>query len=230
MSAAGAFLGQATTDQTVTEALGTLQTILQYVGTVAFGISGALVAGQKRMDLAGVVVLGCIVAVGGGTTRDLLLGNVPVFWVNDATYVLVGAAAALVTVPLFRTGTVQTLQQHNLVDVFDAAGMALFVITGTNVALSAGASNFSAAIIGVISGVGGGMIRDVLAGQIPGVLKSGHLYATAAFAGALLYVLLLELSIAPIAALWVPAFAIFSIRMLSLRYGWGIPKFDVSDQ
>lgn len=228
MSAAGAFLAQSSNDQTVTEALGALQTVLQYVGTIAFGISGALVAGQKRMDLAGVVVLGCIVAVGGGTTRDLLLGNVPVFWVNDSTYVLVGAAAAALTVPLFKTGTVQTLQHFNLVDVFDAAGMALFVITGTNVALSAGADDFSAAIIGVISGVGGGIIRDVLAGQIPGVLKSGHLYATAAFAGALLYVLLLELSIAPVVALWVPVITIFSLRMLSLHYGWGIPKFDAT--
>ena len=229
MHAVMTFLGQASTDQTVTEALGALQTILQYVGTVAFGISGALVAGQKKMDLVGVVALGCIVAVGGGTTRDLLLGLDPVFWVNDATYILVGAAAAALTVPLFKTGAVQALQQYNLVQFFDAAGMALFVITGTNVALSAGAGDFSAAIIGVIAGVGGGIIRDVLAGQIPGVLKSGHLYATAAFAGALLYVLLLQLSISPTVALWLPAFAIFAIRMLSLHYGWGIPKFDATD-
>lgn len=228
MHAAGVLLGQASADPTVTEALGALQNILQYVGTVAFGISGALVAGQKRMDLAGVVVLGSIVAVGGGTIRDLLLGEVPVFWVDDATYVLVGAAAAAFTVPLFRTGVVQALQQYRLVDFFDAAGMALFVITGTNVALSAGAGDLSAAIIGVMSGVGGGIIRDMLAGQIPAVLKSGQFYATAAFAGALVYVLLLQLSLSPAAALWVPAVAIFLIRMLSLHYGWGIPKFDAT--
>jgi uncharacterized membrane protein YeiH len=224
------FLGQGSTEQTVSDALGTLQTVLQYVGTVAFGISGALVAGRKRMDLAGVVVLGIIVAVGGGTIRDLVLPNTTVFWVDDPTFVAVGAVAAGLTIPLFKIGAVDKLQDHQLVDYFDAAGMALFVITGTNVALSAGADDFSAAIIGVISGVGGGIIRDVLANQIPGVLKSGHLYATAAFIGALLYVLLLELSVSPAVALWFPALAIFSIRMLSLRYGWGLPKFDARDQ
>ena len=123
-----------------------------------------------------------------------------------------------------------TLQNYRLVGSFDAAGMALFVITGTNVAPSAGANDFSAAIIGTISGVGGGMIRDVLANQIPGVLKSGHLYAAAAFAGALLYVLILSLSVSPALALWIPALTIFGLRMLSLHYGWGMPKFDARDQ
>lgn len=229
MHAAEMFLlAQTSTSQTITEALGALQTILEYVGTVAFAISGALVAGKKRMDLAGVIVLGTIVAIGGGTTRDLLLGRTPVFWVNDATFVLVGATAAALTIPLFRTGWVQALQQYRLVDLFDAAGMALFVITGTNVALSTNAGAVSAAIIGTIAGVGGGIIRDVLAGQIPGVLTSGQFYATAAFAGALLYVLLLELSLPPAAVLWAPAAAIFLIRMLSLRYGWNIPMFDAT--
>ena len=130
------------------------------------------------MDFVGVLILGSIVAVGGGTLRDLFLGNVPVFWVADPEFVVVGAVAAAVTIPLFHVGAVQALQNYRLVDSFDAAGMALFVITGTNVVPSAGANDFSAAIIGTISGVGGGMIRDVLANQIPGVLKSGHLYAT----------------------------------------------------
>lgn len=214
--------------QTVSDALGGFQTLLEYLGTIAFGISGALVAGQKRMDWVGVLVLGGIVAVGGGTLRDLFLANGSVFWVDDPSYVVVGIVAAALTIPLFKTGTLQTLEHYNFVDISDAAGMALFVITGTNVALSAGADPFSAAIIGVISGVGGGMIRDVLANQIPSVLKSGYLYATAAMAGALLYVLLLELSLSPIVALWVPALAIFGIRMGSLAYGWGLPKFDTS--
>lgn len=223
-------IAQGSTEQTVTEALGVLQTVLEYIGTIAFGISGALVAGRKRMDFVGVLILGSIVAVGGGTLRDLFLGNVPVFWVADPEFVVVGAVAAALTIPLFHMGAVQALQNYRLVDSFDAAGMALFVITGTNVALSAGANDFSAAIIGTISGVGGGMIRDVLANQIPGVLKSGHLYAAAAFAGALLYVLILSLSVSPALALWIPALTIFGLRMLSLHYGWGIPKFDARDQ
>ena len=222
-------LAQGSTDPTVTEALGALQNILEYIGTIAFGISGALVAGRKRMDFVGVLILGSIVAVGGGTMRDLFL-ELPLFWMDDPEFVLVGAMAAALTIPLFHLGAVQALQSHRLVDSFDAAGMALFVITGTNVALSAGANDFSAAIIGTISGVGGGMIRDVLANQIPGVLKSGHLYASAAFAGALMYVLILSLSVSPAIALWLPALTIFGLRMLSLHYGWGIPKFDASNQ
>ena len=222
-------LAQGSTDPTVTEALGALQNILEYIGTIAFGISGALVAGRKRMDFVGVLILGSIVAVGGGTMRDLFL-ELPLFWMDDPEFVLVGAVAAALTIPLFQIGAVQALQSYRLVDSFDAAGMALFVITGTNVALSAGANDFSAAIIGTISGVGGGMIRDVLANQIPGVLKSGHLYASAAFAGALMYVLILSLSVSPAIALWLPALTIFGLRMLSLHYGWGIPKFDASDQ
>ena len=161
--------------------------------------------------------------------RDLFL-ELPLFWMDDPEFVLVGAVAAALTIPLFQIGAVQALQSYRLVDSFDAAGMALFVITGTNVALSAGANDFSAAIIGTISGVGGGMIRDVLANQIPGVLKSGHLYASAAFAGALMYVLILSLSVSPAIALWLPALTIFGLRMLSLHYGWGLPKFDAREQ
>ena len=221
-------LAQSSTDQTITEALGAVQTVLEYAGTVAFGISGALVAGRKRMDIAGVIVLGAIVAVGGGTMRDLLLGQLPVFWVNDPTFVIVGILAALATIPLFKTGALQALQNYNLVDLSDAAGLSLFVVTGTSVALSAGAGNLSAAIIGTIAGVGGGVIRDVLANQVPTVLRSGQLYATAAFAGALLYVLLLEFSIAPLIALWFPVLTIFGLRVMSLRYGWGVPKVDLT--
>lgn len=216
-------LGQAPGYPTITEALGALQTVLEYLGTIAFAVSGALVAAKRNMDLVGVVVLGTIVAVGGGTTRDLLLGITPVFWVNDATFVLVGATTAALTVPLFKTRTLHALLRYRLVDLFDAAGMSLFVITGATIALSVGAGAVSAAIVGTIAGVGGGIIRDVLAGQIPEVLKSGQFYASAAFAGALLYVLLLELSVPAVAALWVPVGVIFSIRMLSLGFGWNLP-------
>jgi uncharacterized membrane protein YeiH len=222
------FLAQGSTDQTVSQALGALQNILEYAGTIAFGISGALVAGRKRMDIAGVIVLGAIVAVGGGTMRDLLLGQLPVFWVNDPTFVIVGILAALATIPLFKTGALQALQNYNLVDLSDAAGLSLFVVTGTSVALSAGAGNLSAAIIGTIAGVGGGVIRDVLANQVLTVLRSGHLYATAAFAGAVLYVLLLDLSISPLIAVWFPVLTIFGLRVMSLRYGWGVPKVDLT--
>jgi uncharacterized membrane protein YeiH len=139
--------------------------------------------------------------------------------------VVVGAGTALATVLLRRGGLIEVIQRHHLVQIFDAAGLALFVVTGTNVALAAGASSTAAAIIGVISGVAGGVMRDVLAGEIPDVLTGGELYATAALVGAVLYLLLLELSVSPLAVFWIPVVAIFIIRLLAVRYQVALPSF-----
>ena len=218
---------QVVDEQSVESVLGVVQTILEYAGTVAFAISGAVLAGRKHMDYAGVVMLGVIVAVGGGTLRDLLVQQ-PVSWVGSPGFVVVAAITAILTIPLTRTGTVAKLAKYNLVTTFDAAGMAIFVVTGTNVALSTGAAPFPAALIGMIAGVGGGIIRDVLANEIPDVLSGGLFYATAALAGALLYIALLELPISPLVTLWIPVIAIFALRMLSVIYSWGLPTFKVS--
>jgi uncharacterized membrane protein YeiH len=213
------------TTETVESALGALQGVMEYAGTIAFAISGAFAAGRKRMDLVGVVVLGCLVAVGGGTMRDLLLGNLPVFWVRDPTFVLVGAVTALAVVPLARTRTMLFLHRFHVVQVSDAAGMALFVVTGTNVALAAGSSAVAAAIVGVVAGVGGGIIRDVLAREVPDALRNGQFYATAALAGAVVYVVLLTVDLDPTVVFWVPIVTILTVRLLSLRLGWGLPVF-----
>jgi len=215
-------------EQTVSEALGDVQTILDYGGTVAFAVSGALVAARKQMDLVGLVFLASVVAVGGGTIRDLVL-NVEVAWVANPSFILVAAVTAFIVARLLRMGTFDRFVKDDLVDLTDAAGMAVFVVSGTSIALSAGASDFSAATIGMISGVGGGMIRDVLAAQIPDVLKSGQYYATAAFAGALLLVILLQTQLPPALAVWIPLIAIFAIRVLSLRFGWGIRRVEMPD-
>jgi uncharacterized membrane protein YeiH len=221
-------VAQATSDDPLSAALGIVQPILEYAGTIAFAVSGALLAARKRMDLVGVLVLGCIVAVGGGTARDLLLQQ-PVFWVASPTFVVVAAAAAVATLPLHRQGIIQWGQRYNLISVSDAAGMALFVITGTNVALQANASPIAAALVGVIAGVGGGIIRDVLAIEIPDVLRNGQFYASAAFIGAVLYVLLLELPVSPLALFWLPILVIFTIRIYSLRRGWGVPTVSLTE-
>ena len=118
----------ATTNDTTSTAADLLQTVMEYAGVVAFAISGALVAGRKRMDIVGVVMLGSIVAVGGGTIRDVLVGELPVFWVDDPTFIVVGAVTALATIPLARSGTLAVMQHYNLVRLSDSAGMALFVI------------------------------------------------------------------------------------------------------
>jgi uncharacterized membrane protein YeiH len=215
-------------DEAIAQPLDILQPILEYAGTVAFAISGALLAARKKMDLVGVMVLGCLVAVGGGTTRDLLLGQTPVFWVTSPAFVLVAAVTALATLPLHKQGVIQWGERSNLINISDAAGMAIFVITGTNVAVTVGASPIAAALVGVISGVGGGIIRDLMAMEIPAVLRGGQFYASAAFAGALIYVGLLELPVPPATVFWVPILIIFGIRMLSLLRGWGIPTASLA--
>ena len=216
-------------EQSVKEALGILQNIMEYAGTIAFAISGALAAGRKKMDYVGVVILGSIVAVGGGTLRDLILGDVPVFWISDPIFIIVGALTALAAIPLAKTGTLDQLRRLRIIQLSDAAGMALFVVTGTNVALAAGAGALAAAIVGVIAGVGGGIIRDVLANDTPDVLVGGQFYASAAFFGALLYVLLLQLPISNLLVFWIPIVLIFGIRAASLRFGWGIPTFAIDE-
>lgn len=219
----------ATTDQAASSTADLLQTIMEYGGVIAFAISGALVAGRKRMDIVGVVMLGSIVAVGGGTIRDVLVGDLPVFWVNDPTFIVVGAVTALATIPLARSGTLAVMQHYNLVQLSDSAGMALFVVTGANVALAAGANNLAAAIVGVISGVGGGIIRDVMANRIPEVFTRGHFRASGAFAGALLYVFLLGTSVSALVAALLSVALIFGFRSLSIFLGWGVPTVKITE-
>ncbi len=211
----------------VGDALALLQTVLEYAGTVAFGISGALVAGRRRLDLVGVMVLGSIVAVGGGTLRDLVIGDLPVFWVENPVFVVVGAAAALATIPVARAGVLSRPQYWRIVDVTDAAGMALFAVSGTNAALAVGANPIAAALVGVIAGVGGGLVRDVLANEIPQVLVNGQLYATAALAGTLLHVGLLDLGLDAAVSVWVTVAVIFLLRVTALLRGWGVPRVEL---
>ncbi|WP_416838739.1 trimeric intracellular cation channel family protein [Haloferax sp. DFSO52] len=207
----------------------TIQLILEFVGTAAFAISGALLAGRKHMDLGGVVVLGVLVAVGGGTIRDLLLGINPVVWVGNPVFVLFAAVVALATIPLTNVGAIKVIERHRLVTIFDAAGMALFVVSGTSTALSVGADWLSAVVIGVVTGIAGGIIRDVLANKIPYLLNSGEIYATAAFIGGLLHVALSQAGFSQLTALWVPVAVIFGIRLLAIRRNWSVPRFKVQD-
>ncbi|NNU26828.1 TRIC cation channel family protein [Isoptericola sediminis] len=217
----------ATEPDAVTTTLGVVQRVLEYLGTVAFAISGAFAAGRKRMDLVGVVVLGSAVAIGGGTLRDLLIGRTPVFWVTEPTFLLVGVVASLLVVPLARTRTLDLLRRLQIIEISDAAGMALFVVIGTNVALSAGANEVSAAVVGVMAGVGGGVIRDVLANEVPEVLSNAQFYATAALLGAAVQLGLRQLGADPAVVFWVPLVLILTVRLLAVRLGWGMPTFSV---
>ncbi len=216
----------AAADDPLTSVMAVIQVVLEYVGTIAFAISGAVAASRRRMDLVGAVVLASLVAVGGGTMRDLLLRQ-PVFWIENPTLVLVAVATAIAIAPFARRRDIGAFARHRIVEYSDAAGLAIFVVIGTGIALDAGASPVAAMIVGVANGVGGGILRDLFAAQVPEVFWNGQLYATAALAGAFTLWGLWALGLPAELVFWVPILVIVALRLLSLTRGWGVPSVAV---
>ena len=193
-------------------------TLLDFIGTFAFAISGGLVATRHRLDLFGVLVLAFAAATAGGIVRDVVLGAIPVSLV-DWRYVAVSTVAGLLT---FYTRT-HVERMRNPVQLFDAAGLGLFAVLGAEKALAAGLGPVGAVMLGVLSGVGGGVVRDMLVAQVPSVLRRTELYAVAALAGALVLVAghALALPTAPVAV--AGAVLCFVLRWLAIRRGWKLP-------
>lgn len=152
---------------------------LDILGTAVFAISGVLLAGKLRMDPFGVLVLGVVTAVGGGTIRDMALANGPVFWVKDPTDLVVAMVTCLLTIVLVRQP--RRLPKW-ILPVLDAVGLAVFVGIGVNKAFIAGTGPLVAICMGVLTGVGGGIIRDILAREVPMILRT-EIYATACIIG-----------------------------------------------
>jgi uncharacterized membrane protein YeiH len=164
-----------------------MQPWLEYAAVAVCAISGALAAAGKRLDLFGVIVLAVVTAVGGGTIRDLCLGAKPVFWIENPAYILIATITALATFVIARFWTVP---QRGLL-IADAFGLALFTIAGTEKSLLFQSSGVIAVMLGVITGVAGGVLRDVLRREVPLVFQPAiYLYATAAFCGAAAFVTL----------------------------------------
>lgn len=193
-------------------------TLLDFIGTFAFAISGALVATRHRLDLFGVLVLAFAAATAGGIARDVLLGATPPGSLVDWRYLAVSTMAGLLTF-YWRA---QVERMRNPVQLFDAAGLGLFAVIGADKALAAGLGPVGAVMLGVLSGVGGGIARDMLVAQIPSVLRR-DLYAVAALAGALVLVVgnALALPTAPTAV--AGAGLCFALRWLAIRRGWRLP-------
>lgn len=198
--------------------------VLDFVGTFAFAISGGLVATRHRLDLFGVLVLAFAAATAGGMVRDVVLDVVPVALV-DWRYVVVSCLAGLLT--FYARDQVERMR--NPVQMFDAAGLGLFAVIGANKALAAGLGPVGAVMLGVLSGVGGGVARDMLVAQVPSVLRRTELYAVAALAGALVMVggHASGLPTAPVAV--AGAVLCFVLRWAALRRGWKLPAAGDAD-
>ena len=199
--------------------------VLDLFGVAVFAVSGALTAGRKSMDLFGVVVIAVITAVGGGTVRDLLLDRRPIFWIEDPTYLLVcvlAAGATLAYARLFRP------PRHSLL-VADAFGLAVFTFIGARAAYEAGAPAPIVVLMGTVTGVAGGILRDVLCTEVPLILRR-EIYATAAIAGAAVFVVLTNLgATGPLVALPTVA-TVFGLRLTALRLDLHVPSPRPKDE
>jgi uncharacterized membrane protein YeiH len=198
---------------------------LDLVGTFVFAISGAVAAVNRRLDIFGILVLSFVAGNVGGITRDVLIGAVPPAALTDQRYLLVSVLAGLIT--FFWYAGVDRLRAPVL--LFDAAGLSLFAVSGAQKAIEFGLNPVMAALLGMLTGIGGGMTRDMLLAEIPQVLRS-DLYAVAALAGASIVVIgdLLGLSYG-VSALAGAALC-FGLRFMAIRYGWHLPAAHLSAQ
>lgn len=202
-----------------------LQSFIYYadlVGVIACAISGVLVATRLRMDPFGISVLAGVTAVGGGTLRDMMMGATPVFWIVDNTYIYV----------ILVTATIAVLWLHHihrfpvyLLPILDAFGLAIFTIVGAQKALAFGFSGPVAIVMGCMTGVVGGMIRDILSGQIPFVLQK-EIYATASILGALLYVICNYFALEPIFSMLIAMAGTLSLRLSAIYWHLSLPIFS----
>lgn len=202
--------------------------IMNLIGDVAFAVSGAMTAVQKRMDIFGVCILSIVTTVGGGMTRDVLLGILPpIALVNPRDILVATVVACIVFIWAIRRSQENQNQNPitaNMLNVSDAIGLGVFTIIGINVAKGQveNAGAFILIVVGVITGVGGGVLRDVLSGSIPYIFQK-HVYALASAVGAITYVLLLRFTEEAVATI-LGSVIVIAIRFLASHYRWNLPR------
>jgi uncharacterized membrane protein YeiH len=202
---------------------GTVLVVLDLVGIFVFAITGALVGVRKELDVFAVLVLAGTAGLGGGFLRDVLIGAVPPAALADWRYLLVPVAAGFLTFyfhPLVG-------RMERVINVLDAAGLSLFCVTGALTALDHGLGPVPAALLGMLTGIGGGMLRDVLTGRVPLVFR-GDLYATPALVGAAIAVVGHQAGMRTLVVAVPAALFCFSWRVLAMRRGWNAPRATTS--
>lgn len=193
--------------------------LLDLFGVAVFAITGALVAREKQLDLFGVIVIALVTAVGGGTLRDMMIGRTPVFWMADTTYVVVAVAAAVGTLFYTRLYT----PPYQLLLTADAFGLAIFTLLGTETAFQQGLPPLIVVMMGVMSSVAGGIIRDLLSNRVP-IILSSEIYATASFCGAVVFLVLMPVSV-PAASLLTVCTTLL-LRLAAIHWHWRLPTFS----
>jgi uncharacterized membrane protein YeiH len=201
----------------------TVRLVIEVAATAAFALSGVLEGARKRLDAVGVCVVGVLAAFGGGTLRDLLLDQRPFFWVRHVEMLWGVLALCVIVMAVLRRRHFAPTERAMLWP--DALGLGLFTATGVQVALETGMPALVAVLMGVVTGVFGGVLRDIVCNEIPAVLKDHRPYAVCAFAGGWAYVGLHAVGVDSSAAT-LGALAVTSgSRMLALRFGWRLPAW-----
>ena len=205
-----------------------MDALLYWVGLAAVAVNaltGVLDSGRKQMDLVGALLVGVATALGGGTIRDLLLDR-NVFWVADQTYLIAALGTGFITFFVARA-----LPLHpRLFLIPDAIGLALFTVVGTQVALQWHTPWLVASLMGVTTGVVGGVLRDILCNDVPLVFLKGELYASAAWAGALTLIFLQDLDIPAVSASWIAMAVVLVLRLLAIHFHMTLPAFRQKQQ
>jgi len=198
---------------------------LQMAATMVCAVGGALAAGRKRLDMVGVVFVSFVAAVGGGSLRDLLLDRNPVFWLAQPSYLTVSlAAGALTWIYICRWRA-----PVRFLSFVDAFGLALFTISGIQIAQETGQSVPICLVMGVITGVAGGLFRDLLCGEIPAIFKSGELYASASLLGGAAFFLVERWGADPRLSALVGAGTVVGLRLAALQLGWRLPVLKIKN-
>lgn len=196
--------------------------IMEVIGVLAFAVSGVVDARKQRLDVVGTFVVAFATAFGGGTVRDVLLDRRPFYWVEHEGYVLLIFAMSFGASFVLRV--VSRVASDRTMIVADAIGLGLFSVTGASLALVAQMTPTVAVMMGIISAVFGGVVRDVLCNEVPMILRDRSPYATCSFIGCWIYIGLTWVEFRQEAALLTGALAIIAMRLASVRYGWKLPS------
>jgi len=199
--------------------LTTLFAVFDHAAVAVFAISGALVASRKQMDIFGFIMLGTVTGIGGGTIRDVLL-DVPVFWIANSTFLTVCIVTSMAT--FFAAPLLQS--RYRAILWLDAIGLAVYCVLGTEKALAAGAAPVVAVAMGVITGTFGGIVRDILGGEVPLLLRR-DVYVTAALVGAVLFVAAVGAGATSALAWTLGVGSCLVVRSLALVYEWSLPTY-----
>lgn len=196
--------------------------VIDMIGSFVFAISGVLAAAEHRLDFFGAGILGTVTAIGGGTLRDMMIGSTPVGWMQDSSYFIM-IILGIMTAIIFRKRIVKL---RKTLFLFDAIGIAMFTIIGINKTLALGLPLTTALLMGTVSGVFGGVVRDVLANEVPLIFRKDF-YATVCVLGGICYLVLLKLELSQLISMSISIVLIIVLRVLAVKYRWRLPMFHL---